>query len=87
MAIEHTYKNYEGKLITKKLTPIKAIRTHCLECLGWSSDEVVKCSLKTCPLYPFRRGHDPSRKRKYSEKERSDMTKQLRLHRKKQELL
>jgi len=82
MAIEHTYKNYEGKLIAKKLSPIKAIRIHCLECLGWSSDEVGRCSLKTCPLYPFRKGHDPGRKRKYSEKERSDMTKHFRLERK-----
>ena len=82
MAIEHTFKNYEGKLITKKLSPIKAIRTHCLECLGWSSDEVIKCSLKTCPLYPFRKGTDPGRKREYSKEERIKIGERFKLQRK-----
>ena len=82
MAIEHTFKNYEGKLITKKLSPIKAIRTHCLECLGWSSEEVIKCSLKTCPLYLFRRGKDPGRKREYSKEERIKIGERFKLQRK-----
>jgi hypothetical protein len=31
-----------------------AIRAFCLECVGWSQAEVVRCSAAACPLYEFR---------------------------------
>jgi len=34
----------------------KAIRERCLNCTGWSYDEVTNCIFKDCPLYPFRSG-------------------------------
>jgi hypothetical protein len=45
-----------------KLTPIKAIRQHCIECSGDSTKEVKICELADCPLYPYRMGHNPARK-------------------------
>jgi len=44
------------------LTPVKAIRLHCLECMGWEVTEVRKCTRPTCPLFPFRLGKNPGRK-------------------------
>jgi hypothetical protein len=34
----------------------KAIRARCLDCSGWSFDEVKDCGFRDCPLYPFRSG-------------------------------
>jgi len=31
-----------------------AIRAQCLECCGWSADEVRRCTAPACPLYEFR---------------------------------
>ncbi len=43
-------------------TPLKAIRLKCLDCSCGSADEVRKCPIKWCPLYPFRSGKNPNRK-------------------------
>ena len=40
-------------------TPIKAIRLHCLECMGNSYLEVEKCSRPKCPLWSYRLGTNP----------------------------
>lgn len=40
-------------------TPLKAIRKKCLECSGGDKQEVRKCFLHQCPLFPYRLGHDP----------------------------
>ena len=31
-----------------------AIRTFCLECVGWMPEEVRQCTAPACPLYEFR---------------------------------
>ena len=59
------------------MTPIKAIRLHCLECSGGSSNEVRLCVIPDCPLYPFRLGKNPNIKREYSEEQRAKMQEQL----------
>ena len=41
------------------LTPIKAIRAKCLDCCCDSKNEVRLCSIKNCPLHPYRMGHRP----------------------------
>ena len=46
------------------LTPVKAIRAHCLHCCGYSPKEVRLCTVESCSLYPYRMGHCPGRKRK-----------------------
>ena len=45
-----------------KLTPLKAIRVHCIDCSGYSPKEVRLCVIPQCPLYPYRMGTNPSRK-------------------------
>ena len=44
------------KLFEEELTPLKAIRKHCLDCSGGSAHEVRMCEIKTCPLWNFRFG-------------------------------
>lgn len=45
----------------KILTPVKAIRAHCLHCCGYSTKEVKLCTVTSCSLYPYRMGHRPGR--------------------------
>lgn len=63
MAVLHTFDGRDG-LVTKKITAGKAIRAKCLECSNFSYEEVRSCQIKTCALYPFRFGKDPSLKGK-----------------------
>jgi len=57
MAIRHTIrKNGKGDMAELKLTPIKAIRCQCLECMGFVPSEVKLCRSGLCPLFPFRMG-------------------------------
>lgn len=42
-----------------KLTPIKAIRQHCKECCCGQVKEIKLCSIKECPLHPYRMGRRP----------------------------
>ncbi len=69
MAIKHEIRASKGNGETRQveLTPNKAIHYHCVECMGWSSHEVKDCSDPHCPLYPFRLGTNPSRKREQRE--------------------
>ncbi len=46
----------------KILTPIKAIRAKCLDCCANQAQEVRLCPCESCPLYPYRMGHNPNRK-------------------------
>lgn len=31
-----------------------AVRSFCLECMGWSSPDVSECTALACPLFPYR---------------------------------
>lgn len=42
------------------LTPMKAIRARCLGCSNQQPSEVRKCSVKSCPLWPYRLGKRPA---------------------------
>ncbi len=42
------------------MTPVKAIRQHCIDCSGESRAEVRNCAVTDCPLYPFRMGRNPN---------------------------
>ena len=37
-----------------QLTALKAIRLKCYDCSGGSRSEVRKCTVESCPLFPFR---------------------------------
>ena len=43
------------------LTPLKAIRAKCLDCMCDQLAEVRLCPCKDCPLYPYRMGRNPNR--------------------------
>ncbi len=43
------------------MTPIKAIRQHCLDCCCGQAKEVRLCPCPDCALYPFRMGKNPAR--------------------------
>ena len=47
-----------------KITPLKAIRQHCLECGDGKPKSVKICNLEECPLYRYRFGKNPERKGK-----------------------
>jgi len=60
--IRHAVRSKSGGTKEVLLTPIKAIRYQCLECMGWSALDVRNCSGKFCSLYPYRLGTNPERK-------------------------
>ena len=41
------------------MSPLQAIRAHCLDCCGGSSREVAGCMALRCPSWPFRTGSNP----------------------------
>ena len=43
----------------KKVTPLKAIRSKCIDCSGGQLKEVRYCTVANCSLHPFRFGHKP----------------------------
>ena len=46
----------------KHLTPLRAIRQHCLTCASRPKD-VRECSTAECKLHIYRMGHNPARKK------------------------
>lgn len=38
------------------MTPLKAIRAKCLDCMGGNKSYVKDCIDEKCPLYPYRKG-------------------------------
>lgn len=42
------------------ITPLKAIREKCIDCMEGFVREVPICPSKDCPLYPFRMGKNPN---------------------------
>ena len=47
---------WQMKQESKKMTPLRAIRQHCLDCSGDSAAEVRACEAEDCFLHPFRFG-------------------------------
>lgn len=46
----------------KVKTPIKAIRAKCLDCTCNQLQEIRECTVKNCPLHPYRMGRRPNDK-------------------------
>jgi len=56
----------------KRISPLTAIRTFCLECVGFSTEEVKTCSVNEnketrCPLFYFRLGKNETGKKREKE--------------------
>ena len=50
-----------GEFAAEGMPSLGAIRRCCLDCSGFSPSEVRNCKHDTCPLWPFRLGHNPNR--------------------------
>jgi len=60
------------------LPPMKAIRAKCIDCGGGSFNEVKNCVITDCPLYAYRFGTNPFRKRReLTEEQRREMAERL----------
>ena len=60
------------------MTPLKAIRAKCLDCMCGQVNEVKLCPCTDCPLYPFRVGKNPFRKkRELTEEQRQALAERL----------
>lgn len=46
----------------KHLTPLDAIRKKCVDCCCGNLTEIRNCIVESCPLFPYRMGHNPNRK-------------------------
>lgn len=60
MAVKHEIRSKDGKTQKVSLTPLRAIRAQCLECVCWQPEEVKLCTSPLCSLFPFRFGTDSS---------------------------
>src|SRR5215831_147637 len=45
---------------SKYVSPLQAVRRHCLWCCDGSANEVRLCAATGCPMYPFRFGRRPT---------------------------
>jgi len=46
----------------KKITPMRAVRAKCLDCMCGSQNEVKLCPSEDCPLFLYRFGKNPARR-------------------------
>jgi hypothetical protein len=46
----------------KPMSPLQALRAHCLDCCGHQEKEVARCPAVDCSAWPFRMGTNPWRK-------------------------
>ena len=60
--------NLEEK--NKKMTPLSQIHNFCVGCMGDQPRLVKDCTTKSCPLWPYRTGHNTNSKRSMTEEQR-----------------
>lgn len=56
---------------------VKIIREKCLDCCAQQHTEVRMCHLTDCPLWPYRMGKNPFRKRTMTKEQKQDASKRL----------
>ena len=57
---------------------LKAIRLKCLECCCDQVAEVRSCGAEDCPLWPFRMGKNPYRKkRELTEEQKTELAERM----------
>lgn len=61
----------------KRITPLKAIRLKCLDCMCGNAAEVRRCDLTDCSLHPFRFGKNPYHKKTLTEEQRQALSKHI----------
>jgi hypothetical protein len=60
----------ENETKNESLTPIKAIKAKCLDCCCGDKGEVKDCAVKDCPLWAYRLGKNPNRKRTLTDEQK-----------------
>ena len=60
--------NLEEK--NKKMTSLSQIHNFCVGCMGDQPRLVKDCTTKSCPLWPYRTGHNTNSKRTMTEEQR-----------------
>ena len=63
-------------------TPLSAIKEFCVSCMGDQPRLVKDCTTKSCPLWPYRTGHNTNSKRIMTEEQRQMAAERLRKARK-----
>lgn len=72
-----------SKNLTQLTSPLKAIRQKCLDCVWGNATEVRLCPSESCPLFPFRFGKNPFRKKpEYTQEQKAEMAERLKSGRK-----
>lgn len=61
-------------------TPLKAIRSKCIDCCCNQISEVKLCPASDCPLHPFRFGKNPYRKRELTDEQREAFRQRLEMN-------
>ena len=51
-------------------TPLSVIKEFCISCMGDQPRLVKECTTKSCPLWPYRTGHNANSKRTMTEEQR-----------------
>ena len=63
--------------VSKNKNVIRAIKLYCYSCSSYQLSEVKNCTVTNCPLFPFRNGTNPFRKREVTDEERQRMRERL----------
>jgi hypothetical protein len=56
---------------------LRAVHLKCYDCSAYNSNEIKECPVKDCPLYPFRQGKNPFRKRELTDEQRQKIAERL----------
>ena len=59
--------------VSENTNVLRAIRLKCYDCSSYQSNEVRDCIVTNCPLYPFRLGKNPFRKKELTEEKRNEL--------------
>ena len=65
------------KEVSENTNVLRAIKLKCLDCSTYNINEIKECPVKNCPLFPFRLGKNPFRKRELSEEERTKLSERM----------
>jgi len=83
VAVKHIIRDKNGKLVIVKLTFAKAIKLFCIECMGFSQQDVKNCTSVLCPLFKYKTGiEEKDTKVKLSKKHKEALVEGLRKARK-----
>lgn len=64
--------------VSENTNVLRAIKLKCLDCSTYNINEIKECPVNKCPLFPFRNGNNPFRKKKeLSEEERNKLSERM----------